>query len=153
MGTRIEDLKNLVTAISTKQIEYIKFFGDFAYRLESGFGAYMGEEGRVALCCADGPFSFDQGSYCQQGIGLEQGKFRIPLMINLGDPIIRVKLYFTKESDCLTAEIHGEKPIDFKESNMDYLYEYVFSYLKKCLSESAWFSFPKQDYQSTKIGF
>ena len=145
--------------IGAKQIEYHLFFPSFANRLEYELGDYLGSRKSVALCCAFGDFTFEQGSYRHAGLGFEDGRYRIPLMVRLknlkddGDLLVRVRLYFTKNGTKLSAQIEGEGPLEMSETDLAPLNEYIYHHLCKSFAESTWFEQNKSDYQSTGMGF
>jgi hypothetical protein len=156
---RIDNLRSLVAHIGAKQVEYHQFFPAFADRLEQELGEYLGNKEAVALCRAFGEFTFEQGSYRHAGLGLEDGRYRIPLMFKLknledeGALLVRVRVYFTKNGSKLSAQIAGESPMELSETDLASLNEYIYCQLCKSFEESTWFEQNKSDYQNTGIGF
>jgi hypothetical protein len=156
---RIEDLRSLVAAIGAQQIEYHRFFPPFADRLEVEFGNYLGSRESVALCNANGAFDFESGSYMHEGLGFEDGRYRIPLMIRLsnlhddGALDLRIRIYFTREGDRLVAQIIGEPTIDVSATEFDAINGYIYRHLCELFSNSKWFKLDKADYQGTRVGF
>lgn len=156
---RIDNLRALVANIGAKQIEYHRYFPSLADRIEGELGDYLGSSDSVALCCASGDFTFDQGSYRHAGLGFEAGKYRVPLMVRLknlkddGDLLVRIRLYFTKDGENLSAQIEGESTLEMRETDLAPLNEYIYRHLCKIFAESSWFEQNKSDYQSTGMGF
>ena len=158
---RIDSLRELVAEVGKKQLAYWEFFPNFALRLEKEFGDYLGDASSVALAPATDDFNFDQGSYRHAGLNFEDGKFRIPLMVRLknlndaGDLIVRIRIYFTMETNMITAEIKGEPVVVLPSLANDVrpLLDYAYQYLKKSFVHSAWFAENRSDYQGTRIGF
>lgn len=159
---RIDNLRNLVAKIGAKQTEYQQFFASFADRLESELGEYLGCKDSVALCCAYGSFTFDKGSYRCEGLGFEDGRYRIPLMFRLknlgddGDLQVRVRVYFTKkDGEKLSVTIDGETTLEMNDSEFVRLNDYIYRYLCKILDQSTWFEHGKNPsaYQCTGMGF
>lgn len=157
--TRIEHLRSLVAAIDAKQFDYHKFFPAFATQLERELGDFLGSRESVALCCAYGDFTFEQGSYHHAGLGFEDGRYRIPFMFRLknlkddGELLVRVRLYFTREGTNLSVQIEGGSSLELSETDPAPLYECVYQHLCKNFAESTWFEQHKSDYQSTGMGF
>ena len=148
----------MVAAIGKTQIEYHKFFPGFADQLAQELGQFLGDPAAVALCPAEGNFSFDF-DYRHEGLGFENGKYLIPVMIRLknlnddGDVLIRIKLYFVKGEMELQAWIGDEKPVTFERGKPSALFEAIFEHLTYLLSSSAWFEANPSHYQGTKMGF
>ncbi|MBY0411555.1 MAG: hypothetical protein K2Q97_15875, partial [Burkholderiaceae bacterium] len=140
------------------QIEYHNFFPQFADELTKELGQFLGDPTAVALCPAEGEFSFDF-QYRHAGLGFEQGKYRIPLMIRLknleddGELLIRLKLYFVKKENSVLAWAGDEKPVTFEPSKLDVLLDAIYKHLTDLLSSSAWFEINPSHYQGTRIGF
>jgi len=157
--SRIQNLRNLVARIGQQQLAYWQFFPGFADRLVTELGVYLGDTRCVALCCAEGEFSFEQGNYRHAGLEFEKGKFRVPLMFRIrnlsddGDLQVRILVYFTLESGKVTAHLNGEPPITIDESDLTPLNEYIYQYLCKCFSECSWFEQRTSDYRCTAVGF
>lgn len=157
--SRIDHLRRLVAAIGAKQSDYHQFFKEFAIRLESELGDFLGSRESVALCCAYDDFTFEQGSYCHEGLGFESGRYRIPLMFRLknlkddGDFLVRIRLYFTKEETNLSVQIDGDNALVLSETDLVPLCEYVYQNLCKNFAEPNWFEQHTSDYQSTGMGF
>lgn len=158
MTVKIENLRHMVAVIGKTQIEYHKFFPGFADQLIEELGQYLGDTNAVALCPAEGDFSFDH-QYRHVGLGFEKGKYRIPLMIRLknleddGELLIRIKLYFVKSESGISAWIGSEKPITFQPDNLYALLDTIYDYLTNLLSSSSWFEMNPSHYQGTRIGF
>jgi hypothetical protein len=157
-SNRIDNLRNLVATIGAKQIKYHHFFPAFAYRFEKEMGIYLGDQNCVALCCAFDEFSFDK-SYRHAGLDFEHGKYRIPLMFKLnnlndvGHTVMRIRMYFTKDGDTLSAHIDGGKPVAFSEADLEPLLNHTYEGLCSFLTDSNWFESHPLDYQSNGIGF
>jgi hypothetical protein len=157
--SRIDHLRTLVAGIGATQLEYHQFFPAFADRLENELGNYLGSRESVALCCAYGDFTFDQGSYRHAGLGFEAGRYRIPFMFRLknlkddGDFLVRVRLYFTREDAKLSVQIDGEGKLEVDENDTAPLTECIYRHLCNVLAKSSWFEQNKADYQSTAMGF
>jgi hypothetical protein len=158
-ATRIDKLRCLVANIGTKQSEYHNFFTAFATQLESELSEYMGCKDCVALCQPYGDFNFDQGSYHHAGLGFENGRYRIPIMLKVknlqdeGDFIIRVRIYFTKTDNILHAQIWDESAVQFEETDFTTLCQYIYHCFLKIFSEPTLLEHHELDYQSTGIGF
>jgi len=156
---RIDNLRTLVAKIGERQTEYLTFFPTFADRLVSALGDYLSDASSVALSCAYGEFTFDNGSYGHAALGFENGKYRIPLMFRLrnfqdsGVSLVRVRVCFTKDGAKLSAQISGESALEIDETDFARLNEYIYSYLCKSLAVATWFEQNKSDYQGTGIGF
>lgn len=158
---RIDNLRGLLASVGQQQIAYWEFFKEFSDRLEISLGEYLGDPSCVALCCAEGDFDFDQGSYRQAGLGFKDGKFLVPLMFRMqnlkdeGDTQIRIHLFFTLEDEHLVAEFTGKTAISMSKStsNITPLLEYIYDYLIESCSKSTWFAQNSTQYQNTKIGF
>jgi hypothetical protein len=156
---RIDTLRSLVASVGARQIEYHKFFPTFADQLVVDLGNYLSSPDDVALCCATGPFDFDKGSYYHEGLGFEDGRYRIPLMIrirNLNDDgalDVRIKIGFTKADNGLTAQLAGEPVLELNLATLSPLHDYIYDYLCRLFSQNAWFNLGTEDYQSTRVGF
>jgi hypothetical protein len=159
MTTKIDNLRAMVAHIGTVQTEYHQFFPSFADRLEKELGVYLGTEEHVALCCAIGPFDFENGNYNHAGLGFEGGKYRIPLMVRLknlnddGDTLVRVRLYFMKAGENLTAQVEEKPPINVSIADLTLLCECIYAHLTSMFSEAEWFKQDRANYQNTTIGF
>lgn len=159
MTSKIDTLRHMVAAIGEMQIDYWSFFPGFARRLENELGQFLGESSSVALSSAEGYFSFDQGSYKEEGLGFERGRFRIPLMFRLrnltdeGEFLIRIKIYFVKEKRVLMAWLGDGNLITVDPENLNELLEHIYKYLIDILSSTAWFDENPGHYQGTQIGF
>ena len=158
MTIKIDTLRQMVAAIGKTQVEYHNFFPRFADELTKELGQFLGNPTAVALCPAEGEFSFDF-QYRYAGLGFEQGKYRIPLMIRLknleddGELLIRIKLYFVKETKSVLVWIGDEKPVTFELGKLDVLLDAIYEHLTNLLSSSAWFEINPSHYQGTRIGF
>ena len=158
-SSKIDHLRELLASVGQQQIAYWKFFNLFSDRLERELGEYLGDPTCVALSCADGDFTFDQGSYRQSGIGFKNGKFIVPLMFRLrnlkdeGETLIRVIPLFALEDAKLSAEFEGQTPISTSIENIEPLLEYIYQYLISSCGKSAWFAENPGHYQGTGIGF
>ena len=158
MTSKIDTLRRMVAAIGNAQIEYHKFFPGFADQLAQELGQFLGDPASVALCPAEGEFSFDL-QYRYEGLGFERGKYRVAVMIRLknlkddGDLLIRIKLYFVKGEKALLAWIGEEKPVTFEPGKLGALLEAIYEHLTDLLSSSAWFEVNPSHYQGTQIGF
>jgi len=158
MTSKIDALRQMAAAIGKTQIEYHSFFPGFADQLTQDLGQFLGDLAAVALCPAEGEFSFDL-QYRHEGLGFENGKYRVPVMIRLknlnddGDLIIRIKLYFVKGETALLAWIGDVKPVTFEHGKLAALLESIYEHLTDLLSSSAWFEANPLHYQSTKMGF
>ena len=158
MTSKIETLRQMVAAIGKTQIEYHNFFPGFADQLTKQLSKFLGDPGAVALCPAEGKFSFDF-QYRYEGLGFENGKYRVPVMIRLknlnddGDLLIRIKLYFVKGEKAMLAWIGEQKPVTFEPGKPDSLLEAIYEHLTDLLSSSAWFEANPSHYQGTQIGF
>lgn len=158
-STRLNTLSRMAAVIGEQQCAYWKFFPPFADRLERELGEYLGDPSAVALSSATSEFSFCSGSYHHQGLGFEDGKFRIPLMFRIkhlrdeGDDQVRIRLYFVMEADRITAEVAGEPTITVNKDDLTSLLEYVYQHLCTLFSDPYWFAKYHTDYQGTKIGF
>jgi hypothetical protein len=156
---RIDHLRSLVEVTGDTQRAYIKFFSEFADRLETALGEYLGSTDSVALCNAHGHFTFAKGSYRHEGLGFDQGRFRIPFMFHLknlkddGSTTVRVRLHFTKKDTQLSVRITDEAELYVDEGDMASLTEYVYGYLCKVLATPSWIDQNKADYQNTNVGF
>jgi hypothetical protein len=157
--SKIDHLRGLLATVGQEQIKYWTFFKPFCYRLERELGEYLGDPSCVALSSAKGDFTFDQGSYCQAGIGFKNGKFVVPLMFRLmnlkddGDTLIRVLPLFTLEGDNLTVGFEGKTSKTSSTENIEPVLEYIYEHLVSCCSKSAWFAENPDHYQGTAIGF
>lgn len=157
--TRIDCLRELLATVGNQQVTYWKFFNPFSGRLEKEFGEYLGDPTCVALSCAEGDFSFDQGGYKQSGIGFKNGKFVIPLMVRLrnlkdkGETLIRIHPLFTLGDDELTIELAGQPPLSTSLTNIGPLLEYIYQYLTSSCGKNTWFAENPSHYQGTGIGF
>jgi hypothetical protein len=156
---RIDHLRELLASVGEQQATYYKFFTEFSSRLENELGEYLGDSTSVALSCADGELTFDQGSDRQAGIGFKNGKFVIPLKFRLrnikdkGETLIRVHPYFTIDGTELTADFKGVAPISTSTDNIEPLLEYIYKNLVSLCSKSTWFAENPSHYQGTGIGF
>ena len=156
---RIDVLRNRIADIGKQQIEYHKFFPEFADNLVIGLGKYLGDEKSVALTTNKNEFDFDK-TYRHEGLGFEGGKYRIPIMIkfdNLKDSgwlIQRIWLYCTKSKDCVSVSINSEESIRISLKGQDeILYEKIYEYLLSSFSKENWFEANMRDYKSAGIGF
>jgi hypothetical protein len=155
---KIDTLRQLVADIGKTQRSYHEFFPGFADSIVLEVGRYLGEPASVALCSAENQFSFDE-QYRHEGLGFEDGRYRIPLMVrlmNLADEgclILRVKVFFTKEGDTMSAHIKGEKSISFQAGCFDDLNKYIFDHLVAIFSSNAWFHGNRTEYSGSNIGF
>ena len=158
MTSKIETLRQMVAAIGKTQTEYHKFFPGFADQLTQQLGQFLGDPGAVALCPVAGEFSFDF-QYRYEGLGFENGKYRVPVMIrlkNLNDDgylLVRIKLYFMKGEKAVLAWIGEEKPVTFEPGKLGALLEAIYEHLTDLLSSSAWFEANPSHYQGTQMGF
>jgi hypothetical protein len=158
MTSKIDMLRQMVADIGNTQSEYHKFFPGFADRLTQELGNFLGDPTAVALCPAEGKFSFDF-QYRHEGLGFENGKYRVPVMIRLknlnddGDLLIRIKPYFMKGDKDLLAWIGDAKPVTFEPNKPGILLEAIYEHLTDLLSSSAWFEANSSHYQGTRIGF
>jgi hypothetical protein len=158
MTSKIDTLRQMVAAIGNTQTEYHKFFPGFADRLTQELGQFLGDPASVALCPAEGEFSFDF-QYRYEGLGFENGKYRIPVMLRLknleddGDLLVRIKLHFVKGERALLAWVGDEKPVTFEQAELDPVLEAIYEHLTDLLSSSAWFEANPSHYQGTRIGF
>lgn len=155
---RIDILRQLIAEIGKQQIEYYEFFPSFAEDLVKGFGKYLGDEKSVALTTNKEDFQFDI-MYRHEGLGFEDGRYRIPIMIKLnnldgsGYLLQRIRLFCIKNNDRVSITINGESNVDIQTNEMDLLYKKIYEYLHKSFSKASWFENNKQDYQATGIGF
>jgi len=157
--SRIDSLRHLVADIGRRQVDYWRFFPKFADRLESELGEYMGDRTCVALSCASGEFSFDQGSYRHEGLGFERGRFRIPLMFRLknledeGDLLVRISVFLTLKGHELSAQIADTPVLRLSAEDATPLLEYIYQHLRRLFATENWFNQPGVDYGGTAIGF
>ena len=157
--SRIDHLRELLASVGKQQTEYWKFFIPFSARLERELGDYLGDPSCVARSCADGSFTFAQGSYMESGLGFKNGKFVIPLMFRLrnlkdeGETLIRVLPLFSLEDERLTAEFEGQTPMTTSTENIEPLLEYIHQHLISFCGKSTWFAENPSHYQGTGIGF
>lgn len=158
MTSKIDMLRKMVADIGNTQNLYHKFFPGFADQLTQELGNFLGDPTAVAHRPAEGEFSFDF-QYGHDGLGFENGKYRVPVMIRLknlnddGDLLIRIKLYFTKDDKYLLAWIGDEKPVTFEPNKLGILLEAIYEHLTDLLSSRAWFEANPSHYQGTRIGF
>ena len=158
MTTKIDTLRQKVAAIGKTQIEYYDFFPSFADQLIKDLGQYLGDKNCVALCPAEGDFSFNI-QYRYEGLGFESGRYRIPIMVRLknledeGDLLIRIKLTFVKGESAILAWVGEEKPLTIDSARTNELCQTVYHHLSDLLSSTAWFEENPGDYQGTRIGF
>lgn len=156
---RIDILRKMIAVIGARQAEYYKFFPTFADMLEEQLGAYLGDPSSVALSCATGPFDFESGSYRHGGLGLENGRFRIPLMFRFanlqddGELLVRFNTYYSLDGGDVLAEVGGRSLIRFQKDDLSRLFEEIFQYLQHFLSVENWLCEQGADYSYTKIGF
>lgn len=158
MTSKIDTLRRIAAATGKTQIEYHNFFPVFAEQLIQELGQFLGDSDAVALCPAEGDFSFDF-HYRNEGLGFENGMYRIPVMIRLknlnddGDLLIRIKLYFVKRENDILAWIGEQKPVAFEPEKSGALVDAIYDHLTDLLSSSAWFEANPSHYQGTQIGF
>ena len=158
MTSRIDALRQKVAAIGKTQIEYHNFFPGFADQLTRDFGQFLGDPTCVALCPAEGDFSFNI-QYRYEGLGFEGGRYLIPVMIRLknledeGDLLIRIKLTFVKGESAILAWVGDEKPLTIVSGKTGELCQAIYEHLTDLLSSTAWFEENPGHYQGTQIGF
>jgi hypothetical protein len=156
---KIDHLRELLASVGQQQITYWDFFKSFSDNLENQLGHYLGDPASVALSSMDGEFSFDHGSYRQQGLAFRKGKFVIPLMFRLrnlkdeGDTLIRVHLLCSLEGEKVIAEFESQAPVSVSQSEIEPLLEYIYKYLVSTCSKPAWFAENPSQYQGNAIGF
>lgn len=162
--TRIDELRASLNAIGNMQITYTSFFKSFATKLEESLGAFLGSPSDVALCNNTGDFNFDNGSYVHQGLGFENGEYRIPLMLRIrhtkddGAFLLRFRI-FCKLDDTNLAVRFGDTseirtlPLNDMEGLLDQLNHLIFEHLRAVFSPKSWLKIPSSDYQGTHIGF
>ena len=159
--TRIEELRASLNAIGEMQKDYICFFQDFAERLESSLGDFLGNPSDVALCNNIGDFDFSRGSYGYEGLGFEDGEYRIPMMLRIqhtqddGTFLLRFRIFGTLEGDKLTARFGDSSEVFSMNRNddLDKINQFIFKNVSDLLSTNAFFKMPSLDYQDTLIGF
>lgn len=158
--SRIDELRHRVAQIGERQTKHLTELPKLADRLEDELGEYLGDPNSVALCCAQGPFSFNEGSYLHEGLGFEGGRFRVPIMIRIrnlkddGDLQIRIRLFLTlDEKNALTAYLDGEAPLRFTDADLSPLLDYIYKHLQSLFAQDRWFELPNTDYVGTGIGF
>jgi len=157
-SNRIDNLRTLVAKIGAKQTEYHLFFPAFAYRLEKEMGTYLGAPNWRSPMLRQWRVLFGE-FYRQEGGRMENGKYLIPLMFklnnlnDLGHTTMRIRMYFTKDGDTLSAHINGGNPVVFNEADLEPLLIHTYEGLCSCLADSNWFESHPLDYQSVEIGF
>lgn len=156
---KIDVIRNMIAEIGKQQIEYYKFFQTFADNLVVGLGKYLGNEKSVALTTSKADFQFDK-MYRHEGLGLDSGKYRIPIMIkfdNLNDSgylLQRIWLYCTKNEDCISVSINDQPSIEIQVSgDHDVLYENIYRFLIGTFSKENWLETNRQDFKTNKLGF
>lgn len=157
--SRIDELRQRIAAIGREQLRYYQFFRPFADELERELGTYLGDPACVALSSADGDFSFDNGSYRHEGLGITEGRFRIPVMFRFrnlrdeGDFQLRLILYCTLQGNNVVCEISRAGPITLKPNERTPLHEYILHHINDFFSQSRWFDVSRSGYQDTGMGF
>lgn len=155
---RIDTLRNMISAIGRKQIEYHGFFPNFAEKIAAELGRYLGEENSVALTTDEIDFQFDT-QYRHEGVKLISGRYQIPIMIkfdNLNDSGVllqRIWLFGTKEDMKVSVSINDERSIIIKENELELLCQEIYGFLCDSFSKEKWFEENSSDYQATNIGF
>ncbi len=81
---RISTLVEQLNTIARDQIAFMNFFPPLAEDIVIGLANYLGEEDCVKLANKEGEFSFSE-NYAQEGLGVEGGRFRIPVMVRIRD--------------------------------------------------------------------
>ncbi len=81
---RIEALVGQLNDIARAQVEFMAFFPPLADQIPLGLADYLGEEGCAKLSNNQDEFSFEE-QYGHDGLGVEGGRFRIPVMVRIRD--------------------------------------------------------------------
>ena len=81
---RIVELVGQLNDIARAQVEFMYFFPPIADEISVGLAGYLGEEGCSKLSNNQDDFAFDE-DYGHDGLGVEGGRFRIPLMVRIRD--------------------------------------------------------------------
>ena len=147
MTNRLGVLRRLASEVGQHRYESHRFFPAFADRLVLELSEYLGDPGCVALCCASGEFSFGRAGYGYDGLRIENGIYRVPVMLRLAsvtpqsDLLLRVRLFFTRIDEVrLTCQIEDSPPFDFVQGDLTKLKDRVFRYLSMCLQTTTWFA-------------
>lgn len=159
--TRIDELRASLNAIGDMQIDYMQFFTNFAIKLEGSLGTFLGSPSDVALCTNTGHFDFERGSYVHQGLGFDDGEYRIPLMLRIchtkddGAFLLRFRIFCTLEGEKLIARFGNSTEVLTmrKDDDLEKLNHFIFENVRLLLSPESWFKIPSLDYQDTLIGF
>lgn len=156
--SRIDEIRNMISDISKKQVEYYEFFPGYGGKIVSALGIYLGDEKSVALAPATGPFDFSM-IYRGEGLGFQDGKYRIPIMVrfnNLADEgymAHRFLLFCTKNGDDINISINNSPSKQVNLNDTETVCSHIFKHLKSEFSSCAWFDEHNPNYQSNKIGF
>ena len=156
--TRLQHLQQLAATIGEKQLEYHAFFPQFGEKLVLELGKYLGQPSEVALCNNDTEFRFEK-IYRHEGIGFEEGRYRIPIMIRIknlldqGCLVLRIRIYCTKSGSKLEVQIEKYEIVKFEETNLSVLVEALYKHFCSALSTQTWFANNQIDYQGTGMGF
>ena len=111
---RIDVLVSQLNDIARDQIAFMNFFPSLADEIVSGLAVYLGEEDCVKLSNYGDEFSFVE-EYGHTGLGVEGGRFRIPVMVRIRDHDTCKELDESEEGDT-DAEGQSGKKIGRKKS-------------------------------------
>lgn len=160
MGNRkIDELRQQLGKIGERQRRYIFFFPPFADRLVEVLGDYFGDPKAVALTTAYDEYDFET-LYRHEGLGFENGKYRIPVMVRLGNlkddgcSLYRFRLFCSLSGDVVEVQIDSGKSVSLpnEAENLQPLLLKVFEHMQQQFSESSFFG-GHTSYQDTRIGF
>jgi hypothetical protein len=155
---KIDEIRNMISAVGKRQAEYNEFFPKYSYSFVSKLGKYMGDEDAVSLAPPTGDFDVDE-IYNEEGQGIKKGKYQIGVMVkfnNLSDEgylACRLLLSCTKNVGKLNISINDGASFQVDENDFESACEKVYEKLKVLYSSEAWFDEGNPNYQSTKIGF
>jgi hypothetical protein len=144
--SRLAHLSTLAAKSTLANIESHRFFPGLADSLVTELESFLGAPGCVALCCATGEFSFEHGDYGYDGLRVERGAYRIPLMFKLPsvtpgvDLLLRLRLYLTRiDHEHFECQIEESAPFNFSLQSVEGLASRVYEYLCFACSSTSWF--------------
>lgn len=153
---RINILREALAEMGKLEQEYIQFFPRYADNLIVKLGEYLGDPLAVRLSNNNNDYNFEE-NYRHQGLGLENGQYRIPIQIKIrnltGNSYFQLKviLFCTKESEQLNIRINDEIGINTQTDDFDRVCESIYSYLTKFFSKESWFQ--SSHYNGGSFGF
>jgi hypothetical protein len=150
---KIAHLSTLAAKATTAKIEAYRFFPEFADALVVEMASFLGSDDCVALCCATGEFSFEEGNYGYDGLRIERGTFRVPLMFRLpsvipgNDLLVRLRLYLIRvDSERFECQIEDAGSFTFALTDIQVIVSRVYEYLCFACSSTAWFELHPQHH-------